>query len=53
MKFQRSLYYYTFPRVRLYRQPTQIWICWFGWSLHCTVTSQMFQGTKNKGDDAS
>jgi len=39
MKLQRSTFYFTFPRVRLYRRPTQIWICWFGWSVHAVSRS--------------
>jgi hypothetical protein len=46
MTLQRSLYYFTFPRVRLYREPTQVWICWFGWSLHYTASSARQGGGK-------
>jgi hypothetical protein len=38
MTLQRSTYFWSFPHVRTYRRPLQIWICWLGWSLHSTFS---------------
>lgn len=37
--FQHSSHFYLTPRLRIYRSPRQIWICWLGYSLHSSALS--------------
>jgi hypothetical protein len=34
ISLQPSIYFYWCPRLRLYRRPLQVWLCWLGRSLH-------------------
>lgn len=34
MTIQPSIYFWIIPRVRFYRNPRQVWLCWLGWSAH-------------------
>jgi hypothetical protein len=43
--FQQSSYFYLAPRLRVYRSPRQIWLCWFGYSLHSSALSSQQRAT--------
>jgi hypothetical protein len=40
LHLQQSIYFHLVPRLRIYRSPRQVWICWFGYSLHSLALSR-------------